>query len=450
MFPSLTSVLREIRDNLADRLEPLALRDLCHALGCRRRDRILDPVTTIHLFILQILHRNTACAHLPRLTGLNFTASAYCQARSRLPLAVLETLLRRLIETCRPLTDTVGLWHGHRTWLVNGTGVSMPDRPALQRAFGQPTNQAKGCGFPVARVLALVHAGTGLLQHLIISPLCSHEMSRVTLPHPELRAGDLLIGDRAFGTFAHIALLVGRGLHGVFRMSQRRVVNFTPDRPQPPRWNTRKLTGRARSRWVRALGSTDQVVEWYKPYVRPVWMTAEEFAALPITLLVRECQYEVARRGFLVRTITLVTTLLDAQAYPADDLATSYFERWEVETNFAHLKTTLGMDVLHCETEAGVLKELTVYAIVYNLVRVVMLEAGRRQGVPLNRISFVDALRWLSSSPSDTPLPVLVVNPHRPGRAEPRCKKRRAKKYPYMIYPRRVLRQRLLDQRVPA
>ena len=179
-------------------------------------------------------------------------------------------------------------------------------------------------------------------------------------------------------------------------------------------------------------------------------MTAEEFAALPITLLVRECQYEVARRGFLVRTITLVTTLLDAQAYPANDLATSYFERWEVETNFAHLKTTLGMDVLHCETEAGVLKELTVYAIVYNLVRVVMLEAGRRQGVPLNRISFVDALRWLSSSPSDTPLPVLVVNPHRPGRAEPRCKKRRAKKYPYMIYPRRVLRQRLLDQRVPA
>ena len=194
------------------------------------------------------------------LTGLDFTASAYCQARSRLPLAVLETLLRRLIETCRPLTDTVGLWHGHRTWLVDGTGVSMPDRPALQRAFGQPTNQAKGCGFPVARVLALVHAGTGLLQHLIISPLCSHEMSRVTLPHPELRAGDLLIGDRAFGTFAHIALLVGRGLHGVFRMSQRRVVDFTPDRPQPPRWNTRKLTGRCGrggcGRWARLTKSS--------------------------------------------------------------------------------------------------------------------------------------------------------------------------------------------------
>ena len=98
----------------------------------------------------------------------------------------------------------------------------------MQRAFGQPTNQAAGCGFPVARVLALFHAGTGLLQHVLTAPLRSHEMSRVALLHPELRAGDVLVGDRAFGTFAHLALLVGRGLHGVFRMSQRRVVDFTP------------------------------------------------------------------------------------------------------------------------------------------------------------------------------------------------------------------------------
>jgi hypothetical protein len=108
------------------------------------------------------------------------------------------------------------------------------------------------------------------------------------------------------------------------------------------------------------------------------------------------------------------------------------------------------MDVLRCETEAGVLKEMHVFAIVYNLVRLVMLEASRRQGVPLERISFVDALRWLSSSPPGTELPELIVNPHRPDRVEPRCKKRRAKKHPYMIRPRQELRQRLLDQGVPA
>jgi hypothetical protein len=446
MTPTLTSALREIRADLADRLEPLALTTLCRSMGCRWRDRILDPVTTIHLFILQVLHNNTACTHLPRLSGLEFTASAYCQARSRLPLAVLRALLQRLIDACKPLNDTVGLWHGHRTWLVDGTGVSMPDRPALQRAFGQPTNQATGCGFPVARVLALFHAGTGLLQRTVIAPLRSHEMSRVALLHPELRDGDVLIGDRAFGTFAHLALIARRGIHGVFRMSQRRVVDFTAGRPEPPRWNTPELTGRARSRWVRALGTNDQVVEWYKPYVRPAWMTGPEYAALPDTLTVRECRYQVTQPGFRVREITLVTTLLDAGDYPAEDLATLYFRRWEVETDFAHLKTTLGMDVLHCETEAGVLKELTVYAIVYNLVRVVMLEASRRQGISLQRVSFVDALRWLSSAPPGTPLPDLVVNPHRPGRSEPRCKKRRAKKYPYMKRPRSVLRKLLQNQ----
>jgi hypothetical protein len=161
MFPSLTSVLREIRDDLADRLETLALRDLCHSLGCRRRDRILDPVTTIHLFILQILHRNTACAHLPRLSALEFTASAYCQARSRLPLAVLQTLLRRLIETCKPLTDTSARGTATAPGWSTAPVLSMPDRPDLQRAFGRPTNQTPGCGFPVARLLVLFHAGTG-------------------------------------------------------------------------------------------------------------------------------------------------------------------------------------------------------------------------------------------------------------------------------------------------
>ena len=180
-------------------------------------------------------------------------------------------------------------------------------------------------------------------------------------------------------------MLVSRGLHGVFRVSQRRVVDFTPGRLPPPRWNTRKLSGKARSRWVRTLGPLDQVVEWYKPYQRPAWMSAEEYARLPTTLSVRETRYEVSRPGFRVRIVTLVSTLLDADAYPAQELAGLYRRRWRVETDLRHLKTTLGMDVLHCDTEAGVLKELTAFAMVYNLVRVVMLRGGPaagRAGVP--------------------------------------------------------------------
>ena len=367
----------------------------------------------------------------------------------QLPLAILRELLRRLVATCQPLTETVGPWHGHRTWLVDGTGVSMPDTPDLWRAFGRPTNQAVGRGFPVARVPALLHAGTGLLQQFLVAPPRSHEMSRVAPLHPGLRAGDVLVGDRAFGTLAHLAPLMSRGPQGVFRMS-RRVVDFTPGRPRPPRWNTGKLTGKARSRWVGTLGPDDRVVAWYKPYVPAAWMTPEEHDALPETLTIRERRYRVSRSGFRVSSVTLVTTLPDAGLYPVEELDGLYLARWAVETDIGHLKTTLAMDVLHCKTEAGVLKELATFAIVYNLVRLVMLDASRRQGVAANGVSCIDALRWLSSSSPGTAPPALIVNPDRTRRVEPRCKKRRAKKHPYMIHPRPVLRQGLLLQQIPA
>jgi len=450
MIQPLTKALRQISDELVTLLAPATIRAACTSVGHQWRDRQLNPVTTIHLFVLQILHRNTACAHLPRLTGRTFSASAYCQARGRLPLAVLQDLLTRTCHAIGPMLADAATWRGHRTWLVDGTGVSMPDTPELQQAFGQPTNQAAGCGFPVARVFALFHAGTGFLTRMLIAPLRSHEAAHVADLHPEMEAGDVLVGDRAFGTFAHLAGLLARGLHGVFRLHGKRVVDFTPGRSHPPRWNGPTATGRSRARWLRSLGTQDQVVEWFKGYQRPRWLTAEAFSALPVRLTVRELRYGIERPGFRVRTVILVTTLLDPVAYPAEALAQLYGSRWRVETNLSHLKTTLGMDVLHCQTEAGVRKELILFAVVYNLVRAVMVEAGRRQGVPPDQISFVDALRWLSSAPPGTPLPDLIVNPARPGRVEPRSQKRRAKKYPYMIRPRAELRKQLLEQPLAA
>lgn len=451
MIPTLTAALAHLRSSLATLLDPSALGKLCRSSGLAWRERLLDPVTTIHLFLLQILHGNTACAHLPRLTGRSFTPSAYCQARSRLPLAVLQALLARVADALRPLIGGEDMrWKGHRTFFIDGSGVSMPDTPALQDAFGQPTNQTPGCGFPVARVLALFHAGTGLLLKLLTAPLRSHEVAQAALTHDALGPGDVLVGDRSFGTFAHLAVLIRRGLHGVFRNHQNRIVDFRPGRSHAVPGSHLGHAGRPRSRWVRSFGESDQLVEWYRPQNRPHWLSVAEYAALPRLLPIRELAYRVSRAGFRVRSVTLVTTLLDPVAYPAESLADLYLARWGVETDLAHLKTTLGMDVLHCETEAGVLKELTVFAIVYNLVRVVMCEAGRRQGEPPERISFVDALRWLSSSPPGTPLPRLIVNPLRSDRIEPRCQKRRAKKYPYMIRPRAELRRRILAQHLTA
>jgi hypothetical protein len=134
----------------------------------------------------------------------------------------LQALLRPITEVLQPLTDTSPIWHGDRIRFIDGTGVSLPDMPPLQNAFGQPSNQTPGCRFPVARLLALFHAGTGLLQSLLTAPLRSHEMTRAAALHPVLRAGDVFVGDCAFGTFAHLDLLIHRGLNGVFGMSQRR------------------------------------------------------------------------------------------------------------------------------------------------------------------------------------------------------------------------------------
>jgi len=150
--------------------------------------------------------------------------------------------------------------------------------------------------------------------------------------------------------------------------------------------------------------------------------------------------------GFRTRQMTLVTTLLDAEVYRVADLAELYRQRWQVETSLAHLKTTMRMDVLHCQTVPGVLKELTVFAIVYNLVRMVMCQSALLQHLGVERISLLDALRWLSAPSTGVPLGALIVNPIRPHRVEPRVKKRRPKSFPFMIKPRQELRQQLVQQ----
>ena len=172
-------------------------------------------------------------------------------------------------------------------------------------------------------------------------------------------------------------------------------------------------------------------------------MEQAAFDALPETVTVRESRYRVTAPGFRVGEITLVTTLLDSKAYPAEDLALLYKMRWQVETNFCILKTTMGLEKLHCKNVDGVLKELWIFALVYNLVRMVMLEASRRQGVTPDRVSFIDALRWLAAARPNSDLPALVVNPLRSNRIEPRVVKRRPKSHKLMMQPRDMMRKAL-------
>lgn len=450
MHHRIDTILSRLRQDLAHHLDPESIRRACRGVGRSGRRCMLDPAAVLHWFVVQVLHGNTSLEHVARLGGGRFTGAAYCLARTRLPLAAFRAVLRDLVAALVPQTRVEGLWRGHRTWLVDGSAFSMPDTPTLQERFGQPGAQRPGCGFPVAKVLALFHAGTGLLMEVVTTSLRSHEMASVEAIHPALEPGDVLVGDRGFCSFAHLAMLVQGGVHAVFRVHQRQIVDFTPSRPHAAPGATRGAKGRPRSRWVKSLGPLDQVVEWLKPELRPGWMTAERYAALPASLVVRELRYEVGRPGFRTRSVTLVTTLASAEEYPLEAVAELYGTRWRVELNLRHLKTTMKMDVLKCKTVDGVLKELTVYAIVYNLVRVVMAEAARRQGVDVERISFVDALRWLSEAHQGDELAKLVVNPDRPGRVEPRGRKRRPKQYLLMRKPRSEWRKSLKNQGVNA
>ena len=298
----------------------------------------------------------------------------------------------------------------------------------------------------MAHLLALFHAGTGLVLQILAAPLRTHDLSEVVGLHPALRPGDVLVADRGFCSYAHLALLVQAGVHAVFRMHQKQIVDFTPGRPHvEPRTRGKGHKGQPRSGWLQQLGKHDQLVQWLKPLSCPQWMAKEQFAHLPDCLEVRALQYRVHQKGFRVTTITLVTTLLDAEIYPVEALAKLYWARWGIETNFAHLKTTMGLDVLKCKTVDGVLKELIVFALIYNLVRMVMLQAAQRQQVAIDRISFIDAARWLAAARDDEPLSWLVVNPHWPYRYEPRVRKRRPKQYPLMQTPRKELRKVLAN-----
>lgn len=442
---------RRLRQDLNADLDETTVRDLCKEHGHRwRRDALLTPFTTILWFILQVLHGNTALTHITLKARRLFTESAYCQARARLPLAVFRGLLQFVIRALVPRTEVEGRWRGHRTFLVDGSSFAMPDEPELQRHFGQPGGQAPGRGFPVATMPALFHAGTGLLQDIVAAPLRTHDMGRVDGVDPTLKPGDVPVGDRGSCSFPHPALLLGRGVHAVLRMRRMQIVDFTPGRPHTSPRDRKAPAGRPRSRWVRALGAFDQVVEWFKPAYRPARMTAEQFARLPETIAVRELRYRIARRGFRTRCVTLVTTLLDPEAYPLEALAELYGARWRVEHYLRDLRQAMKMDILRCKTADGVLKELMAYGIVYNLVRLVMNEAARRRHVAVDRVSFIDALRWLLEAEPGERMPRLVVNPSRPGRYGPRVRKRRPKEFPVMKRPRRVLRKELGEKDLVA
>jgi hypothetical protein len=412
------------------------------AKGTNSRQRTYPLPLTFWAFLSQVLSPGSSCREVVRKVQAWYApqdrtpdsgTSAYCQARRRLPLSCLTTLHRTLADKLSARVTTPELWLGRRVKVVDGTGVSMPDTAANQKAWPQPSTQKPGCGFPVVKLVACFCLASGALLQWVEGTLQEHDCRLLQKLLSFFKKGDVVLADRGFSSYASLATLLTHGVDAVMRVH-----------------HFRKLDWRAGKR----LGLRDRLVTWSKSQRQGKLWTVARWAQLPEALTVRLVEIVVAVPGFRTRKLVLVTTLVDAQTYSAQALGQLYFRRWAVELFFRDIKTTLGLDVLRCQTPAMVRKEIVMHALSYNLIRALMQDIAHSYQVPVQGLSFkgtVDALRqWRelfenagTQTRATCKLRKLFYQSlandlllERPERSEPRAVKRRPKNFRLLTKPR--------------
>jgi hypothetical protein len=314
--------------------------------------------------------------------------------------------------------------------LVDGTTVALPDTEANQAMYPQPRSQRAGLGFPLARLVGVICLGSGALLDGAIGSYGGRGVDEQALLRTvlaSLNSGDLLLGDAYYATYFLFCALHERGVEAVFEQqgARRRGTDF---------------------RRGQRLGARDHLIELRKPLLKPDWMTPEHYARAPASLTVRE----LATGGKV-----LVTTLLCPSQTPKAALKALYRQRWHVELDLRHLKTTLGMELLSCKTPAMAQKEIWVYLLAYNLIRLMMAQAAVCAECLPRQLSFKHTLQlwivWTQHAPADRDealhgLFVLIGEQrvgHRLGRIEPRAVKRRPKPFPLLTQPRAIAREKI-------
>jgi hypothetical protein len=312
-----------------------------------------------------------------------------------------------------------------RVKVIDGTGLSLPDTPAHQRAYPQSAAQKPGCGFPLMKIVGVFSLASGALLAYAKGNKRQHELTLLHRLLDQFEPGDLALGDRGFSVYTLMALLWRRKVHSLFRLHHCRAADL---------------------RRGRRLGKNDRLLLWRKPqdWQRRRYLGLRLWRGMARELSVRIVRFRVEMPGFRTRSITLVTTLVDAQAFPVEELARLYRQRWRVELYWRDIKTSMGMEVLRCKTPAMVEKELEMFFLAYNLIRCLMIQASTAQGVDLERLSFkgtVDSVRQFSAALAQSRsrkgqrqllarLEEVIAQdqvPLRPGRREPRAVKRRPK-----------------------
>lgn len=429
------------------------IHDLYRQLGLCFRDRLFSPAMTMWTFLGQVLDPDPSCRQavarylvfrcVQGLPPCSADTGAYCRARARLPQEILQALTRQTGRRLHQQADPSWLWHQRQVKIVDGTGLSMPDTPENQKEFPQPEQVAAGVGFPLLRLVVVFSLAVGTVLDAAMGKFKGKGTGEVSLFRSldVLEPGDVLLADRLYANFWDVARARDQKVDVVLRMHAGR----------------RKL-------WFRGRGHStkNKRVWWHKP-PRPAWMSEADYQTFPEWLRLRALRVDVRQRGFRTRRLVLVTTLLDAEAYPAKDLADLYRRRWQAELDLRSLKQTLKMDVLRGQTPAMVRKEVWAHLLAYNLVRGVMVEAARQAKVLPEEVSFKGAqqtvnaflpnLRTARTEEERKRLWASLVTAvarhrvgNRPDRYEPRAVKRRPKNYRRLKEPRRVERVRLVKR----
>lgn len=412
--------------------------------GPNSRERDFPLRLTFECFLWQMLKPRTACREVVRqvqalrilrgLPPISEGDSAYIQARLRLPKERLQKALEATAQTADRRVGPSPQLQGRPVKVVDGSTAQLADTPANQQRHPQPGSQKPGCGFPLMKFVVLFSLCSGAVLNVILGSLHHHDLRLLRGLWDQLKKGDILLGDRAYGEYVTLAGLPQRGVDVVARLHQKRKVDFRKAR--------------------RLLAKNDGWFVWTKGCQQSEILTATEWALLPAQITVRVLRFTTTIRGFRNRRITLATTLLDPELYPAEELVALYARRWRLELCLRDLKTTLGMEQLRCKTPEMAEKELLAYLVAHNVVRCLMAEAVAAHQVELERLSFkgsVDALRQFSDAISQAPhrklrrqlwdnLLLAIARdlvPLRPNRTEPRAVKRRPKPHPLLNKPRR-------------
>jgi hypothetical protein len=415
------------------------------------KQSVFTPALTLWAFLSQVLNKDKCCrAAVLRVFTLllalargpcSLDTAAYCRARAKLPAAVLRRLALQAGRALEAAVPVEWRWQGKEVTLIDGTTVTLPDTPENQQAYPQSPSQQPGLGFPIARMVVLLSLATAALRGMALAPYCGKETGETALLRQLLgavAAGTVLLADRYYCTYWLVAQALAGGLDVVFRMHHLRGYDF---------------------RRGRSLGQGDHVVTWHKP-ARPAWMDEATYAAVPATLTVREMRVAVTTPGCRVQELVIVTTLTEADAYPIDDVADLYHQRWHVELDIRAIKQSLAMDKLRCKTPFMVAKEIWAHFLGYNLVRKVSCQAALAQGVHPRGVSFTATQQAVNASWDQWTLASAAVRVvrgrqlltalghevvgDRPDRCEPRAVKQRPKEYDRLMKPRAEARAALL------